>query len=159
MPYEWLPSEGDESRLHLWPCRSLSKRGFVGFIGVTAALFALPLLVLLGSPVLWGLLPFVLAAIAAIWWALQRSYHDGEILEDLRLTQDRITLTRHGPKARRQDWSANRYWVRVERLANGGPVPHYLILKGGPRDVEIGAFLSEDERVALHSDLHQALRR
>ena len=38
MPYEWLPPRDGETRLHLWPYRSLPRRGFVWFIGGTAAL-------------------------------------------------------------------------------------------------------------------------
>lgn len=164
MPYEWLPpTAGDDTtRLQLWPYRSLPRRGFVWFIGGTAALIGLPLLSVLGSPVLWGLLPFLLAAIAGLWWALERSYRDAEIIEDLTLGPTRITLTRHGPRGRRQDWEANPHWVRVQRHETGGPVPHYLTLKGGPREVEIGAFLSEDERLALERELATrlaALRR
>ena len=83
MPYEWTTPAPDENRLHLWPYRSLPRKGFVWFIGMTATLIALPLLVLVGSPVLWGLLPFLLLTIAGIWWALDRSYRDGEIIEDL----------------------------------------------------------------------------
>ena len=57
MPYEWLPPSGDDiQRLHLWPYRSLPRRGMVWFIGGTAALIGLPLLVLIGSPILWGVL-------------------------------------------------------------------------------------------------------
>jgi len=40
----------------------------------------------------------------------------------------------------------------------GGPVAHYITLKGGGREVEIGAFLSEDERKTLHGELADALR-
>jgi uncharacterized membrane protein len=40
----------------------------------------------------------------------------------------------------------------------GGPVEHYLTLKGAGREVEIGAFLSEDERKALHGELADAIR-
>ena len=30
MPYEWQPTDApDEQRLHLWPYRSLPRRGFV----------------------------------------------------------------------------------------------------------------------------------
>ena len=54
MPYEWLPPDDNEYRLHAWPHRSLTQRGFVWFLGTTAALIALPLLAILGSPVLWG---------------------------------------------------------------------------------------------------------
>ena len=35
----------------------------------------------------------------------------------------------------------------------GGPVPNYVTLSGNGREVEIGAFLSEDERVELFSEL------
>lgn len=38
-----------------------------------------------------------------------------------------------------------------------GPVPNYVTLKGNSREVEIGAFLSEEERKQLHRDLLAAL--
>ena len=158
MPYEWLPSSGDNiHRLHLWPYRSLPRRGMVWFIGGTAALIALPLLVLIGSPVVWGLLPFLLAAIAGIWWALNRSYKDGEILEDLTLSETQITLTRHGPRGKLQTWQANPHWVRITLHKTKGPVPDYLTLTGNNREVELGAFLPAEDRTALESDLRKLL--
>ena len=158
MPYEWLPPDGDEDRLHLWPHRSLNQRGFVWFIGATAALIAVPLIGILGSPVLWALLPFLLGTIWAIWFALRKNGRDRDVVEDLRLSSDRITLVRHGPKGRRQDWEANPYWLRITLHETGGPVPNYLTLKGDGREVELGAFLSEDERIALSGDLQSRLR-
>jgi len=160
MPYQWLPPDQTEAstrHLRLWPYRSLPRRGFVWFIGGTSALIALPLLAVLGSPVLWGLLPFLVLAVAGVWCALQRSYRDGEILEELTLTATRITLTRQGPRKARAEWQANPHWVRVELHETAGPVPQYLTLKGGPRPVEIGAFLSEEERVSLSAELRVAL--
>ncbi|ULB08971.1 DUF2244 domain-containing protein [Cereibacter azotoformans] len=174
MPYEWVimpkapersgafcHADGDAPayRLHLWPYRSLPRRGFAGFIGATCLLLALPLVGVLGSPVLWGLLPFLALAVTGIWLALNRSYADGEILEELTLWSDRVTLDRHGPRGRRQNWQANPHWVRVTLHGKGGPVPNYLTLGGGPREVEIGAFLSEEERLALLPELRQALAR
>jgi len=163
MPYEWLPpansAAGPHIRLHLWPYRSLPRRGMVWFIGGTAGLMAVPLLAIIGSPVLWGLLPFGLITVAGVWFALNRSYRDGEIVEDLAILPDRITLTRHGPRGKRQDWEANPYWVQVSLHKTGGPVANYLTLKGEGREVEIGAFLSEDERLLLRSELVTALRR
>lgn len=157
MPYQWLPPDGGEDRLQLWPHRSLTQRGFVWFIGATAALIAVPLIAILGSPVLWALLPFLLGAIWAIWFALRKNGRDRDIVEDLRLSPDRITLVRHGPKGRRQDWEANSYWVQVTLHETGGPVPHYLTLKGEGREVELGAFLSEDERIDLDRELRSRL--
>ena len=124
---------------------------------VVAVLIGLPLLSVLGSPVLWGLLPFLLLTIAAIWWALERSYRDGEIVEDLTLCPDRINLIRRGPRGMRKDWQANPHWVRVIRHETGGPVPQYLTLSGGGRVVELGAFLTEAERVALKGEIERLL--
>lgn len=170
MPYEWLPTDpappdaapaptapGPQARLHLWPYRSLPRKGFVLFIGATCALILVPMLSVLGSPVLWGILPFFALAIWGLWAALSRSYRDGEIVEDLILTRDSLSLTRHGPHGRRQDWQANPYWVTVQLHPTGGPVPNYLTLKGNNREVELGAFLSEEERLALRDELQTRL--
>jgi len=157
MPYEYLPAPPTETHLHLWPHRSLPKRGFAGFIAATAALIAVPLLSLIGNPALWVLLPFLVAAVAGIWLAIQRSYRDGEIVEDLHLTSDLITLTRHGPRGRRQDWQGNPHWLRLTLHPTAGPVPNYLTMKAEGREVELGAFLSEDERIALRADLDRRL--
>ena len=157
MPYQWISDTGARRQLHLWPHRSLPRKGFVIFIAVTASLSALPLLTVLGSPVLWALLPFLVIAVAGIWWALERSYRDGQIVEDLIVEQATMRLTRHGPRGSRQDWEANPYWVRVILHPRGGPVPNYVTLKGGSRDVEIGAFLSENERLSLARELETTL--
>ncbi len=158
MPYAWLPPEGDTRRLHLWPYRSLPRRGMVWFLGSTAAAIVLPLLGLIGSPVLWGILPFLLGALWAIWGALEKSFRDAEIVEDLRLTPDLVTLVRHGPRGKRQDWQANPHWLRLALHATGGPVPQYLTLQGEGREVELGAFLTAAERRALAAELTELLR-
>ena len=158
MPYEWVERADTCAELHLWPYRSLRRKGMVGFVTLTAGLLALPLLVLIGSPVLWGLLPFVVGAVAAIWLALQRSYRDAEIVEVLRLTPDHVQLTRHGPRGRKQEWQANPHWVQVNMHNTGGPVPSYLTLRGAGREVELGALLTQDERLTLERDLRSALR-
>lgn len=158
MPYEWQPRSSDGPvELHLWPYRSLPRRGMVTFIAITCVLVLVPLLAVIGSLVLWGLLPFVLGAVGLMWYFLERSYKDGEILEELRIWPGRIELTRHNPRGPRQDWQANPYWVQVDLHRDGGPVENYLTLKGGDRVVEIGAFLSPEERLELQGELMRAL--
>lgn len=157
MPYEWLPKTGGENRLHLWPYRSLSPRGFVTFIAITCGMLAIPLVGLLGSKALWGLLPFMMAAVGGVWIALNRSWQAGDIAEDLSLGPDRAVLRHRAADGSEQRWEANPYWVSVHLHTTGGPVPSYLTLRGGDREVEIGRFLSEDERVALARELSAAL--
>lgn len=157
MPYEWSPNTATEPRkLALWPYRSLPRKGFAGVIGFAALMLLLPLLAVLGSPVLWGLLPFFVLAVWGLWLALQRSYRDGEILEELTLTRERVELVRHSPRKVAQRWQANPYWVQVRLHPTGGPVPDYLTLRGTDREVEIGAFLSVEERQRLHRELQRA---
>lgn len=159
MPYRWTSATADTPEsLTLWPYRSLPRRGFVAFIAITASLLAVPLLAVLGSPILWALLPFLLGAVGAIWFALEKSYRDACITEELTISADLVTLTRLGPKGKRQNWQANTYWVKVRLYPTGGPVPDYLTLRGDGREVELGAFLTPEERAVLCSELKDRLR-
>lgn len=147
------------ARLSLWPHRSLPRRGFALFIGLTFAAILMPLMAVLGTVILWGILPFTMGALALVWWALERSYRDGALREDLTIWSDRVELVRQNPRGAAQRWEANPYWVKVEMHAEGGPVENYLTLTGGGRAVEIGAFLSPEERVDLRGELDAVLRR
>ncbi|MBL9052870.1 MAG: DUF2244 domain-containing protein [Tabrizicola sp.] len=159
MPYEWTRQADGSEELQLWPHRSLNQRGFVWFIGATAVLISMPLAAVLGTTVLWGLLPFLLGTIWAIWAALRRNGRDRDIVEHLCLTDTSIHLVRLGPRGKRQEWRANSYWARVTMHPTGGPVPNYLTLKGDGREVELGAFLSEEERIQLSSELANRIGR
>ncbi len=156
MPVEWFTADdtaGPATTLHLSPHRSLPLWGFKLVVGATFAAILVPVLPLLGTPVLWGLLPFVMGAVAAIYLALRRSYRDGDLSEVLQWRPDRVTLTRRDPDGRTRDWEANPHWVSVAIHERGGPVADYVTLRGGGREVEIGAFLSQDERRSLYDDL------
>lgn len=156
MPYQWTKDISQEE-LDVWPHRSLSRQGFVVFISITCLLLCLPLFAVLGSGVLWGLLPFLVLAVGGVWIALNKSYKDAELLEHLTLTTERIYLQRRDPRGRTQEWQANPYWASAHLHEAGGPVPNYLTLKGSGREVELGAFLSEDERKSLYAELQEKL--
>jgi len=156
MPYQWSQNAGSES-LSLWPHRSLSKNGFVAIYGGMALLGSLPLFMVIGSNVLWGLLPFVLLAFIGLWWAIMRSYRDGQVLEVLTLKEEDLHLVRRNAAGQDQEWRANPHWVRVTMHAKGGPLENYVTLRGAGREVEIGAFLSSDERQTLYTDLRSRL--
>ena len=154
MPYQWT-SEPYESPqvLKLWPHNALPARGMAAFVLTTFTLICIPTLPLLGTPILWGLLPFLLAAVWGIYYALQRNHHARQIVEILVLDEDSAQLTRTEPSGDVKDWNCNRYWTTITKYEDDGPLPHYVTLKGMGREVEIGAFLSEPERVALYDEL------
>ena len=134
------------------------RRDFVVFIGATTLLVSLPLITVLGTNILWGLLPFFGLMIGGVWFALHVSYKRGEVLEELTLDEETAHLVRHNPKGDRQEWQANRYWVSVHLHPQGGPVENYITLRSGDREVEIGAFLDATERLRLFDDLTKALK-
>ncbi len=158
MPYRWTENSDTEHELRLWPHNSLPPRGAMIVI-LSVFLFGLiPLLAMLGSVVLWGLLPFLLLTVLGLWLAIHTNYHARSVFEVLTLDKTQARLVHHHPRKGDQEWICNRYWARPEMHASGGPVPHYVTLIGDGREVEIGAFLSEYERIALYDDLNRKLR-
>ena len=106
MPYEWSLSDTSSDPVHtldLWPHRSLPRRGFAGFILITSAMISIPLFPLLGTVVLWGVLPFLILSVAGIWLALEKSYRDGRLHEKLTIDAHEIHLTRTSPNGRRAE--------------------------------------------------------
>lgn len=157
MPYLWTHSA--ESRtLTLWPHQSLTARGFAWFIGVTVLLLAMPLMAVLGSPVAWVLLGFFIAAVWGVWRAIMVNRRRRLLHEELRLTPDLVRLAHVPHGGSPKQWEANPHWVRVN-LRRDGPVENYLTLTGAGREVELGAFLTPEEREGLYGELCRLLRR
>ena len=158
MPYRWKQTSEFEQELRLWPHNSLPPRGAMAVV-LSVFLFGLiPLLAMLGSVLLWGLLPFLLLTVAGLWLAIKANYRARSVFEVLTLTGTQARLIHHNAQAGQQEWTCNRYWARPEMHKTGGPIPNYVTLSGDGRVVEIGAFLSEDERIALFDDLIERLR-
>ncbi|MCY4303372.1 MAG: DUF2244 domain-containing protein [Aestuariivita sp.] len=145
--------------LHLWPHQSLTPLGFAGFIFLTFCLALFPLFPLLGTISFWGLLPFLMLTVIGLWIALRRSNHRAQILEILTLSTNQASLIRSNPDGDIQEWICNRYWANAKLHKKNGPIPNYVTLNGNGREVEIGAFLSETERINLFNELQYALRK
>ncbi|WP_209425209.1 DUF2244 domain-containing protein [Pararhodobacter sp. SW119] len=159
MPYSLTSPEPMHWQLRLWPHNALQARGFASVIGVSAAALALPLLAVLGQPVLWGLLPFAGIALWGLWIAIRRNWRDRAILEELDLSQGAVRLRRTEARHAVREWQADPHWVRLHLAPRGGPVEQYLTLTGGTRAVELGAFLTPEERLAVHGELSRILPR
>ncbi|MSU89827.1 DUF2244 domain-containing protein [Rhodobacteraceae bacterium 2CG4] len=152
------PSRSDPPllELELHPHRSMSLRGFRWVLIITSVGLAVPLVPFRGTPVGWGLLPFLVGALVALYLAIRRNYRDARLHEVLRLWPDLITVERHETDGRVLRWQANPYWVTVT-LHDDARLENYLTLKGAGREIELGAFLGPEERIALHARLRRAL--
>lgn len=142
----------------LWPNRSLTRSGKKRVLWLMAGGFALPLLPLVATKVIWIPLMFAGATLGAVAWALRRNTADGRLVEHVRLWRDELRVERVEPSGRVLRWSADPYWVRLTIHEDARP-EKYLTLKGGGREIELGAFLSPEERVDLAAEIETAIRR
>ncbi|WP_439105225.1 DUF2244 domain-containing protein [Celeribacter marinus] len=173
MPYRWtpahhapLPPASSETgkpllRLDVWPHRSLPSKGFSAAIWLMFAAGLMPVIPFIGTTAFWILLACMMSVLTALWIALRKSDRD-HLREEMLIWHDRITLTHWTAKGDKIEWSANPYWVRTT-LHPTAKIEQYLTLKGaGPdqtREVELGAFLSPEERIQLRDDLALVLDR
>ena len=150
---------GKVTTIELWPYNSLKPKEFAFFFGATFALIALPLFNVLGTKVFWGLFPFLFLTLMGIWFALRKSLKDRQILEQLTLYKDELILIRQDPTGEQKEWVCSPYWSKLRMYDKEGPVANYITLSGNGREVELGSFLSEDERKELFSDLNRLLNK
>jgi uncharacterized membrane protein len=140
----------------LWPHRSLSRRGFGWVMLALGVGLAIPLLSVWGTPVAWALSPFLIGALALVYAMIEASYRSGRLREQVRVWPDLMAVERREPAGRVRRWSANPYWVTLE-LRDTRSAERYLTLRGGGRTIELGAFLTPDERGALADELRAVL--
>ncbi|MDG2097203.1 MAG: DUF2244 domain-containing protein, partial [Paracoccaceae bacterium] len=55
-------------------------------------------------------------------------------------------------------WEAIPYWSTVNLYKESGPVDKYLTLKGNGREIELGSFLSPEEREKIYSQLKRIIK-
>ena len=167
MPYHWSksPSSADFVAkeigkvglcLYVSSHNSLTPSGFVKFISITAVMMLIPIFAFLGHTFLWIIAGTLGLTLLAIWTALKASWHRGKVFEVLEIWTDHVRLKRTNPNGSIQEWEANPYWTEISIIEKDGPVPNYLTLRGNGRTVELGSFLSEDERPILAKELRDA---
>jgi uncharacterized membrane protein len=142
-------------RAVLAPHRSLSPVGFialmlfVAFVSFAAGLAAF----LVGA---WPVLGFFGLDALLIYLAFRLNYRSGRLRETVELLPEALTVTRFHPSGRREQFTFNPYWVRVE-LTEGRDGRTDLKLRLHDRVVSFGRFLTDEERRDLASTLSGAL--
>lgn len=142
-------------RAVLAPHRSLSPSGF----GILMAAVSLVSFVaglafcLIGA---WPVIGFFGLDVLLIYLAFRLNYRSGRLRETVELLPDALTVTRFHPSGRREQFSFNPYWVRVE-LIEGRDGRTDLKLRLHDRVVSFGRFLTDEERKDLAATLNGAL--
>jgi uncharacterized membrane protein len=141
----------------LYPHRSLGRKGYVILLAGTAAIVGLYGLVflVLGA---WPIFGF-LGGEWLLFWFLFRKHHRGDDrAERIRLYADHLLVERFDRRGGHTVARLQPYWLNVilERAADPDCA---LYLRSHGRSIEIGAFLSPQERRDLATELRAVLHR
>lgn len=140
----------------LRPYRSLSPRGFSILMGaIVACTFAIGLAFWLAGA--WPVVGFCGLDILLIQVAFRLNYRAARASEEIRLTRDRLSVTRTTPRGVATETAFNPYWARLEvdRHPEIGVTRVRIASHGSGLDVAV--FLGPRERESFAAALGAAL--
>lgn len=145
-------------RVELWPNQSLTQPGLFTVLSISACLLTVPLMSVIGTAVFWGLLPFLAITLWALWYGIKRNTRNLSMSETLTIWRDDVRVERREPNGLVRRWQAEPMSVRLT-VHQDARIEDYLTLTGAGREIELGAFLAPEERVALAEEIESALTR
>jgi uncharacterized membrane protein len=139
----------------LYPNRSL---GATSFAVLMAAIVLVSAAVGAGFMMVgaWPVTGFLGLDVLLLYLAFRWNYRQARRAEFVRLDRDGLSVRRLEPDGRSTSWRFEPYWVRVA-LEQVGRYDRRLVLRSHGRQVAIGAFLTQDERLELARALEVAL--
>ena len=141
----------------LQPHRSLPPRGFAIFMLVLAGLsFAVSLVFVLNGA--WPVTPFFGVDVILVYLAFRISYRRAKLREELRLTEQSLTVDRVGLKGERTRWQFQPFWLRLV-FEEKDEHTNRLTLASHGRSLVVGSFLGPAERRGVAMGLKDALAR
>ena len=151
------PSQVEVHRFILQPNQSMSWRGNVIFLAGLLVLFTVTGVVfaLMGF---WPVLPFAGLDLALVSYALYRVARSCQIREVISIDAASVTIERGRNRPETRD-EFQRAWARLQwRRARSRLHPDRLFVGSHGRLIEIGGFLTEEERDDLATALGKHLR-
>lgn|SRR5690625_4773357 len=142
----------------LWPNQSLTRRGYQLALVAAGAGLALPLLGLIGTGIFWMIAIFVIVPFLALRLAFRQNARALRIQERLQIWRDEVRVERREADGRILRWQCDPMRLRLH-LHKDAKVEEYLTLAGGGREIELGAFLAPEERLALADEIESGLNR
>jgi uncharacterized membrane protein len=146
-----VDDSGTFDRIELLPNCSLTVRGAVYFFA-TLALASLTFATYFVLQGLWPVLPFAGIELTVLGWALWASMRRRHWTQTITVTERDVEITTRGPKGERRI-VFSRHWASVKLRAPQGWHPSRLLVESHGRACEVGGFLTEEERRALHRRL------
>ena len=139
----------------LSPHRSLPPRGFTIVMLLLAGVsFSVSVAFLLIGA--WPIMPFFGLDVLLVYIAFRVSYRQARLREELRLTEESLTVERIGVRGDRRRWQFQPFWLRVT-LEEKDEHSNRLVLSSHGRSLVVGSFLGPAERRGVAGRLKDAL--
>lgn len=141
----------------LHPQTSLSPKGFLLFMSLLCGMsFTAGIAFVVAGA--WPVFGFMGLDVLLVWLAFRANYRAGRRYERLVLTDETLLVERVSPSGARRTWHFQPYWLSVVLdgpLRPGVP----LLLRSHGKALEIGTFLTPEEKRDLAEALRAELRR
>jgi uncharacterized membrane protein len=138
------------------PQRSLSHRGFVGFMLILGGVsFATGMFFLIAGA--WPVFGFCGLDVLLIYWAFRVSYRRASAYEEVTVTPSELTVRQVSHHGGTREWTLNPLWVRLDRVVHAEFGIERLFLVSHGRRLAIAGFLGPQEKESFAHALAAAL--
>ena len=151
------PEERPVFEALLYPHRSLGRKGYLILLAGTATivfLYGLVFLVL-GA---WPIFGFLGGEWLLFWFLFRKNHRGDDRAERIRLYADHLLFERYDRHGGHTSERLQPYWLNVI-LERAHEPDNALFLRSHGRSIQVGAFLSAQERRRLAAELADVLRR
>ena len=90
---------------------------------------------------------------------LQKNFQQGNTFEEILISKSKIIVIHQEKNKEKKTWEGNPYWTKVSVDAHNPKLKNYLTLAGSGKHIELGAFLSPNERIELRDKIQNALAK
>ena len=146
-------------RIRLFPNRSLDMNGTKVVFVIIACGFLLPIIPFIGSPIGTTLTIFSGLTFYLFLTLLQKNFQQGHTFEEILISKNKIIVVHQEKNREQKAWEGNPYWTKVNIDTHNPKLKNYLTLAGSGKHIELGAFLSPDERIELRDKIQNALAK
>ena len=153
------PNDSIFLNIRLVPNRSLDSYGTKVVFGVIACGFLFPIIPFIGSPIGTTLTIFSGLTFYLFLTLLQKNFQQASTFEEILILKNKIKVVHQEKNKEQITWECNPYWTKVHLDIKNPKLKNYLTLAGKGRHIELGAFLSPNERLELRDKIQNALAK
>jgi uncharacterized membrane protein len=158
MVVTWQNSDKTKVRLLARGNFSLEAGGLVNLL-LALAVVSLSLAGLLAWQGYWPILLIAVIQLALVTWILIRAWEKAWVSEVIEICEDSIRVTCQRYREKRQYELATAWTVLELKQSDIAWYSPRIIIRSGTKQVELGSFLTSEEKLQLHKQLQRAIRK